>query len=158
MKKYILLFSVIIASFAITGCNDDIEPGGTATQAMAGDWYVTLTDENGEDQLGDLNMLFTYNTAANVPTEMFFDDHTWWKGKVSCDVNTLTFKTSDFVENHLADYGFKVHEGKIILNGGHAKSGRVTDSIYVKFESADNPGLIYIYSGHRRTGFIEDEY
>lgn len=162
MKKYILLLAVI--SFIFIGCSDDVEPGGTATEALAGDWFVLLTDEAGNDIAGGFHKVTTYNTAANIPTEMFFDDGNLWpiKGKVNCDIKSLTFNTSDFVENSYAYegvyYKFKIHEGKVLLDQGHAKSGRTSDSIFVKFEAMDDPGNIYIYTGHRRTGFLEDEY
>jgi hypothetical protein len=162
MKKYILLLAVI--SFIFIGCSDDVEPGGTATEALAGDWYVQLTDEDGNDLAGGFTTVTTYNTAANVATEMFFDDGEFWpiKGKVNCDVKSLTFSTSDFVENYYdyngTYYDFKIYEGKVLLGQGHAKSGRVTDSIYVKFEAKDDPGTIYEYRGHRKTGFLEDQY
>ncbi len=161
MKKYIILLLSLATIFAFTNCADDVEPGGTATQAMAGDWYIQIADEDGNLLLKDFTLATTYNTAANSQTEMFFDVAKIWplKGKVNVDINTLTFSTSDFVKNYYdEDDNFKVYEGKILSKAGHAKSGRITDSIFVKFEAKSDPGLKYIYSGHRRTGFIEDEY
>lgn len=159
MKKYIILLLSLATIFAFTNCADDVEPGGTATQAMAGDWYVVLADKDGDVIDSDPFLITTYNTAANVPTEMFFDDGGFLKGKVNVNIGGLTFNTSDFVYNYYhKDITFKIYEGKILPKAGHAKSGRVSDSIFVKFEAIDEPGNIYIYSGHRRTGFIEDEY
>lgn len=163
MKKYVILLCITI-SLGFAACSDDIEPGGTKTETLAGDWYVQLTDEAGDDLGGGFTLVTTYNTAADVATEMFFDDGEFWpiKGKVSCDVNSLTFSTKDFVDNYYnykgTYYKFKIHEGKVLLGRGHAKSGRISDSIFVKFEAMDDPGNTYIYTGHRRTGFIEDEY
>ena len=52
----------------------------------------------------------------------------------------------------------KFYEGKVITGGGMSKSGVVVDSIYLKVEFSDDPGVIYEIKGHQRTGFFEDEY
>ena len=78
MKKYlILLFTVL--SFSITVFElTDVEAGGTAVEKMAGTWYVTWEQKNAqgewEDVLGGTVELNTYNTAANVPTEMWLKE------------------------------------------------------------------------------------
>jgi hypothetical protein len=51
-----------------------------------------------------------------------------------------------------------VLEGKIIADAGHSKTGVVTDSIYIKAVFSDDPGTEYEMAGHRRTGFVEDDY
>ena len=40
MKKYLILFLTVLA-FSFTSCDEDTEPGGTAVEKMAGDWWVT---------------------------------------------------------------------------------------------------------------------
>ena len=49
-------------------------------------------------------------------------------------------------------------EGKIIADGGVSKTGVVVDSIYIKATFSDDPGTEYEITGHRRTGFVEDDY
>ena len=97
MKKYLILFLTVLA-FSFTSCDEDTEPGGTAVEKMAGDWWVTYqqsVDEynylfNGTGAMPDEanienwnwdyvyddahSQIYTYNTAANVATEMFITD------------------------------------------------------------------------------------
>lgn len=122
MKK-IFLFAALICGFALTSCEKD-EIGGTATESMAGQWYVTIdaVDDSGnpinggEDYFGVGRVLFlTYNTASNSATQMWIDDlgafdvATYYENKgypnygikslVSIDQNALTFSSSN-AENH----------------------------------------------------------
>ena len=81
MKK-VLYFAALLLCAGLTSCEKD-EIGGTSTEATAGDWYVSCdaVDENGnvveglEDPfgLGRFTVL-TYNTAANIPSEMYIED------------------------------------------------------------------------------------
>ncbi|UVQ60013.1 hypothetical protein NXY18_00635 [Bacteroides faecis] len=41
MKKYMILLLVSLA-FTFVACDNDTEPGGTAIEKMAGDWWVTV--------------------------------------------------------------------------------------------------------------------
>ena len=34
----------------------------------------------------------------------------------------------------------------------------MVDSIYIRAEFGDDPGTDYEFAGHRRTGFLEDDY
>ena len=43
MKKYMILLLVSLA-FTFVACDNDTEPGGTAVEKMAGDWWVTVKD------------------------------------------------------------------------------------------------------------------
>ena len=81
MKK-ILYFAALAMMFAGSSCSKD-EVGGTSTEALAGEWFVTIdaVDDNGnpidggEDYfgIGEASRLLTYNTAANNAT-MWVDD------------------------------------------------------------------------------------
>lgn len=164
MKKN-LLFILIALTFSFTAC-DDYEPGGTATEALAGDWFVTYSVQEGNEWVVKSNpfLLTTYNTAANVATEMFVDDHSnFWdfKGKVSADPSKLTFGSDNEVENISYESKFKVKDGQLFPKLAHSPSGVVTDSIvfYVSFNDDATPySTTYRVSGFRRTGFNEDEY
>ena len=73
MKKYLILLLTAL-SVSFTSCDNETEPGGTAVEKMAGDWWVTATimqngNEAGDSGAGHFRM-YTYNTAANVPTEI----------------------------------------------------------------------------------------
>ena len=104
MKKYlVLLFTALAVSF--TSCDNETEPGGTAVEKMAGDWWVTATVMQNGNEVGDSGVghfqMYTYNTAANVPTEMWLEDggnFRNYKVRVNVDYNARTFTTNDFVE------------------------------------------------------------
>ncbi len=93
MKKIFYLAALLLTA-SFVGCEkEDIE--GTATESMAGEWYVQIdaVDENGdpitetldgspnsgEDYFGlGRTILLTYNTSANTPDEMWIDDRNEW--------------------------------------------------------------------------------
>jgi hypothetical protein len=179
MKKILYYSSLVLMLAATSGC-EKYEVDGTATQNLSGDWWVKWeyfdTDDN--DWVDITGYLFgverflfnTYNTAANVPTEIFVDDNknSWEiKGKVKADAANLTFGSPDPVLNlTYEDSEFIVTDGKVVKGVGRSKTGVKTDSIIFILTLSDDDGLIYDnawetqyrISGHRRTGFQEDEY
>ncbi len=168
MKKYIYLIITALC-FSLYSCDNEVEPGGTQVQNLAGDWYVRLLFDDGSGNWTDgydigYYRLETYNTAANLATEMFVDDNNTWpmKGKVKVDVSGLSFKTDGDTENYYLSQGvaypFKVNDGKVFPKGGTALSGTVTDSICMHVEYSDDPGTVYRICGIKRTGFPADEY
>ena len=129
MKK-ILFFAALVCGFALTSCEKD-EIGGTATESMAGQWYVTIdaVDDSGspipggEDYFGVGKVLFlTYNTASNSATQMWIDDLGAFdvasyygnkaypnyaiKSVVNIDQNALTFSSSN-AENYSPANSYK---------------------------------------------------
>ena len=94
MKK--TLYSILMLAgllVAFTSCEKE-EIGDTAGVKTAGDWYVTVdaVDANGglvfsDEELfgmGQIHVL-TYNTAANIPTEMIDNLKTY--GTVNIDAS-----------------------------------------------------------------------
>lgn len=191
MKRLINCLFVLVLAIAATGC-DKAEPGGTATQALAGDWWVKYDVIDPSLKPGDAGyivvpdltrgyVLFTtYNTASNASNVMFVDDNAnFWgpkgfKGKVQCNVGNKSFGGADKIDNYMfASQKFIVTNGRVISRGAHSVSGVVCDSIalYVQFSddevwvgpgdddfAPDPYGTTYLVSGHRRTGFTEDEH
>ncbi len=169
MKKYIYLFVVVLFAISFQSC-EKYEPGGTAVQDMAGDWWVTYEYESSpgvwEDAgLGGPVTLTTYNTAANKSTEMWINDegHFWtFKCVVAVDYSAKTFATSDSVSTHSASYPDEkalFSNGKILKGAATTPSGTAADSIvfYVEFND-DSAPTVYKVSGFRKTGFYEDDF
>jgi hypothetical protein len=166
MKKILIAF--VFCTFFISCKKELDDPGGTATQKMAGEWWVQLYNPNGSlaYPASYRGHLYTYNTSANT-NEIWIDDYSdpqgnllWdFKVKVPVDLSTLTFSASK-VTSVVPGYGIKVSisEGKVLQEAAKTKSGNAADSIYMKVEFSDDPGTIYSIRGHRRTGFFEDEY
>lgn len=166
MKKYMMLFLASLA-FAFVACEDETEPGGTAVEKMAGDWWITVDaivdGKEVEDPygVGHLQMT-TYNTANNSNTEMWLDDlGNFWEYKVKVKVNYAerTFSTEGFADNVAYESKVKITDGKVLENAAKTPSGMPADSIVymVQFYDDDN-GLTYKVSGFRRTGFSADDF
>ncbi|QEE49393.1 hypothetical protein FUA48_07305 [Flavobacterium alkalisoli] len=162
IKKLLLLVGVF--AFALTSCEeggyDDYGMDTTPSVAMNGEWWVDIIDEASGSVLAQHILHKTYDTNAG-DGRMFIDDNQngyWIKGTVAVDLNNFTFSTTD--EENLADPGstFNVTEGMILKNAALSESGVVVDSIYFKGEFSYDPGTIIIFAGHKRTGFLEDEY
>ena len=138
MKKIVYMAASLLLCMSIFSCSKD-EIGGTATESMAGDWYVTVdaVDANGEVVIEDFNEgsfhVLTYNNAENVGNKLFVDDQynlLGMKALAICDQNTMTFATPDTVDNVTSHSKYVsdrviVTDGKIIKNGGHQKNGSV---------------------------------
>lgn len=176
MKKIIYFAAVL---FAFASCSkEDIE--NTATVDMAGEWYVTIdgVDEDGNlpdddyaDFFGDGRIhLNTFNTSANLPTEMWVSDmgnggNINFMGKVKIDLNTLTFATDGAVENIYDEDGgtMTIEGGKILLGAGRQNNGSPADSIvfYLSLEGDPYPAYYgfskYKVSGVRYSGLAEND-
>ena len=172
MKK-IICFATLALALVFAGCQKE-EIGGTATQDMAGQWYVHVDgiDENGEismeDPFGMGNFLvLTFNTAANDKDSIWVDDlgNFWtFKCKVGCDLNSLTFGSEEEDDKALdAYYGISVEiYGKILPGAATTPSGMPADSIWfdVLFEDDSYVGYYWDklrFAGYRYTGLANDD-
>ena len=163
MKKIINNIALISILFiALVSCEnngyEDYEQKNSNTGALNGEWYIDVIEESSGNVEVEHALHYTYD---NDNGNMFIDDRKngWYlKGELNVDLKNLTFNITD--EDNLNDKGstFTITEGKIIKNAAKSKNGVVTDSIYFKAEFDYDPGVIYIHSGHRRTGFIQDDY
>lgn len=177
MKK-VLYFATLLLCMGLTSCEKE-DIGGTATESMAGEWYVTVdaADANGnvveglEDPfgLGKIHVL-TYNASDNNPNVLIVDDlQNFWafKVKTNCDQNTLSFATSTSDNNNLVtdyeDINVTITGGKIIKNGGVQNNGSKADYIefYVSFSDDPYPAAYgyanYKVSGVRYSGLAEND-
>jgi hypothetical protein len=172
MKKTIYLL-MGLAGLLFTSCEKD-EIGGTATESMAGEWYVTAdaVDDAGnvvyEDLFGLGNfMLNTYNTASNASDKLYVDDRgNFWEFKlrVNCDLSSLTFQSNGGVANEAYDgCDVTISGGKILPKAATNPHGTAADSIvfYVSFSDDEYPDAYgyakYKISGYRYTGLTSDD-
>jgi len=172
MKK---LFYAMMALATLTFASCEKDPiGGTATQDMAGQWYVNVQglDTDGsvlyedEDLFGIGNFwLLTYNTADNKAGEMWISDvdGAFWEFqvKVNCDLAAKTFsakESEDILNGITAD----ITNGKILFGAATTPSGAKADSIVFDVLFSDDPyaGLYYDrlrVTGYRYTGLAADD-
>ena len=165
MKKYLILLVAAIA-FSFTGCQKDTEPGGTSVQDMAGEWWVTAEYQDAgvwtDAGVGHFK-LSTYNTAANLSTEMWVNDHgSFWnfKSVVKVDYAAKTFLTTDSVTTNSASYPTEkvlITAGKVLKGAAKTPSKTAADSIVFTTVFNDDP-TVYKISGFRRTGFPADDF
>ncbi|WP_299825072.1 lipid-binding protein [uncultured Pontibacter sp.] len=166
--KYTLLLLLFLSLGCFTACDDDDDDDieFTAAYPIAGDWTVTYSIETAPGQfepLLDHAELLIYNTAANVPSEVWVDDHgSFWdfKAKTPTNISDLSFGGEN-LQNTTRASQVTITDGRVFLNGAQV-NGIQRDSIYFRVSFDDdedaegNPspfGTIYHVYGHRSTGF-----
>jgi hypothetical protein len=162
--KSIVNFILIPALFIFfTSCEEDgyadFDQGQTNVQELSGEWWVAGFGPNGE-LVSDYHVWATYNTANNNDT-IWLDDHgsaVDLKTRVEANTSGLTFGNSTETPEVFSGGTVLVQNGLVIPEGTRAPvSGAVVDSIYFEAEFDWDPGVIYTFQGHSRTGFLEDE-
>ena len=162
MKK-VLYFATLLLGLVLTSCEKE-EIGGTATESLAGEWYVQANVvENGavtEDPYGlGRFKIMTYNTSANTSSEIWIDDSgNFWnfKVKASADAANLTFAAAN-AQNQNYDCQVTITNAKIIKNGGTQNNGSKADYITMDVEFSDESGTIYRLEGVRYSGLEEND-
>lgn len=162
LKNKILIASLAIFTIVtFSSCDEGGDPdvGGTSMEAFAGDWFIKGDDSNG-DHVFDYALHTTYNTSANDNT-MWIDDQEngyWIKCKVTVNTADGTFTATD-AENLLDGSFVTITDGKIEKNAATSLGGHTVDKISFRAHfDYDAPGYDILYEGHKRTGFLEDEY
>jgi hypothetical protein len=159
MKKIICLL-VLITTVFLGACKKDFNPGGTQVQSLAGEYWVQIDDGTGYSTA--YYKISTYNTAANVATEMWIDDADavfGMKGKVSVNISALTFNGTN-IANAYSDGPptFTIQNGLVTKKGAVGPgSGDKTDAIYFEAKFAGD-ATTYKFKGYARTGFDSDDH
>lgn len=153
---------LLILAILSVGCTKerDNSAGGTATQALAGEWWVQIKVNNAL-VVPDYFKILTYNTAENIATKMWMDDHEniWpFKFKMDVDPAAKTFTAASAASTY-TNITVKLGNGKILekVTKGPV-SNAVTDSIYFEAEFSDDPGTTYQFTGYKRTRWPEDDH
>ena len=164
MKKVLYLATMLLC-MAFTSCQKE-DIGGTATESLAGQWYVEANVVNADGSviedpygLGRIHIL-TYNTSANNPNEIWIDDSkNFWNFKVKAtgDINNLTFSAASAQNQRGDEITVNITNGKIIKNGGVQNNGSPADYITMDVEFSDDPGTIYHLEGVRYSGLVEND-
>lgn len=173
MKK--IYFAVLaLAALTLASCEKD-PIGGTAVQALSGQWSVTNQAVKSDTVRYDDPwgagpfLLLTYNNNANDADKLIINDRgKFWDFNVeaSCDLNTLTFGNPlDTLEN-LAYEGCQVviSNGKILKGAAKTPSGAVADSIVFDVwfsddgDAAEGTWDRLRFTGYRYTGLKADGF
>lgn len=163
LKNLTFLILALFISTSFVSCDEggEPDPGGTNTEAMAGDWWVIAFEPDGTTPAfgGDYVNLSTYNTAANDNT-MWLDDHGNWmelKAKINVNLSSETFSSDANTPELVTGGTVTVTSGAIQRAAYTTTSNTVVDVITFDAEFDWDPGVVYKFFGHRRTGFLEDE-
>lgn len=145
----------------MTSCDLGVEPeiGGVELQEMCGEWFI-IVSYDGQDVGGGYHLITTYNTAANNAVDLFVDDYELWpmKVKVAANLDNMTLSGTDLNNLYDESIGVTIKEGYILEDAATTSGGNKSDSLYLRLEFTDDPGNEYVYSGYKRTGFLEDEH
>ncbi|WP_428741670.1 lipid-binding protein [Tenacibaculum sp.] len=159
IKTLILLIAVSL----FISCDEggDPVPGGTNVEAIAGDWWVVALEPDGITPAygGDYVQFSTYNTAANDNTFWLDDNNIWMqiKSKATVNLSSLTFESEPNTQELYTDETVTVTNGVFTKGTYTTESNTVVDEISFDAEFSWDPGAVYKFKGHKRTGFLEDE-
>ncbi len=158
--KYIAIAAA--GAFILNACSTKPDVEFTTTVKMSGEWCVEYYDEADPGVVvHDYDKLLTYNTSDPGSGQVWVQESAYWpfKAKFNVDYPSLSFTQVTSTPNlAIANQSIKVYEGKVLTGAAHSRSGNVVDSIFLRVEFSDDPGVIYQVRGHQRTGFFEDEY
>ena len=165
MKKIITAISIAILALAAVSC-EKFPHQGTATESLAGNWWCSIYYSDGSQWVDYYEAEYvTFNTAKNVPTEMWIDDQGgFWgtKAKIDCDADAMTFGKdgAEYLDTYY-EVNQKIWGGKVTKDAAKAPgSGTTCDKIefFIAFEDDDPSYATTFYVvGYRRTGFPEDD-
>ncbi len=160
-----LVLCGIFALAAFTACDEDgyadDETGGAPTQRMNGEFWVDISDAD-----GNLYAQHTLHKLYDNDGQLMITDRvgstetfTGWYTEAMLDYNLddLTFSATN-ADNTSDGSVVTITEGKILKGAGQSASGNPVDSIYFKAVYDYDPETVLTFAGTRRTGFEEDEY
>lgn len=162
IKNYIVYLFLVLSISLFSSCDKggNPNPGGTTVAKYAGDWFIKASDLDGTPEV-DYKLHSTYNTAANDNTMWIDDFKNGWtiKCKVTVNLANGTFTATDS-ENVYDGSIVTITEGKIEKNAATSLGGHTVDKISFKahFDYGEDGTYDILYEGHKRTGFLEDEY
>ena len=164
MKKTFTMMALVAA--VLCSCSK-YEAGKTATDKLAGDWMCTVYYADEGAWVPDAPASYrTYNSAANVPSEIWLDDQeSYWGTKVKLDASNSAMTFGERGKEYLDNYNGvaqliwdgKVTEGAAVAPGSGTKCDKI--EFFIAF-SDDDPtayASVYYVVGYRATGFPEDD-
>jgi hypothetical protein len=172
MVKLLSAIGILAGVCLVASCKKTQDYGGTAVQKVSNGWWaVAYSSQNGpitpasESATGTNHIFFvTYNASADSANELWVDDLQYIGGvydvKEVLGVNlaNYTLSSGSSANLYLPNSPVQWASGKIFPKGGLSRTGVVTDSIFVQFLLAGNPGDTLTIEGVARTGFDGDDW
>lgn len=169
MKKFITAIATVLAVFSVSSCGK-FEVENTATVDLAGNWMCSIyANVDGEWEEYAEAEYVTYNTSANVGTEMWINDNENFWGtlcKVDCNADDLTFGKDgaeyldEYNEVNQKIWGGKVTKAAVTAPGTPTTCNKI--EFFIAFSDDVNDDeeeyiTTYYVVGYERTGFPEDD-
>jgi hypothetical protein len=174
MKKFVY-FIILAIGIGFTSCETIDEPAIEYSPVfpLSGEWWVTCKINNADPLQLYYKKLFTYNTAANLSTEMWVNASNpefSFLVKSATDIPNKSFTANAIANSNTGGAAavktVTIQNGKVIPNGAKSNSGVTVDSIYMEVILDDAAltsmglpaGTTMVVSGQRRTGWLEDDF
>ena len=172
MKISNICLLLLVGMLAFSACETlpNQEVSYSPTFPVSGEYLVRVTNEaDGVQPSPVVFTLRTFNTSYNTKDTVWIKlqstvkgvPYTVWGlyGKASCNTTAAMFNvTAGNNTVYPLTPSFTILEGKVLLGKAKVPSGTPCDSVYMKYQTANDPGKTFIAKGHRRTGFYEDEF
>lgn len=165
MKNIFYVITIVAFVFGFSSCEDEYEVENTKAAVFAGDWFYEVFDADNNLELSydyQGSTFLSYNTAANLNNEVYFDDqgvYLSFKSRFELKGSADSFSSEGLALNEYEygipgsievlkgevvgdsvesiDYGLvELTKGKIILKGATVwqdKEHAKSDSIYAEF-------------------------
>lgn len=158
--KSLLLSVFLVTSFIACDEGGNPDPGATSVVEYAGDWYLIGYFPDGSEAYGGgYHTYSVYNTSDDNGDFWIDDAGAFFEIKTKVSSNGLSFSGAASAPELITGGTVTVTNGKLIKNGGKATGSRtVVDSLFFEAEFDWDPGTVYQFAGHKRTGFLEDEH
>lgn len=162
--SYVLVSFILITSFV--SCDQvESEPDDSPilVEEITGGWYIIGLETDGETPAfsGDYVKFDLYSSSENNNSDFWLDDHGDFfeiKAKASVNLSSLTFSSEANTDELYSGETITISNGVITKNSYTTTgSGTTVDAITFEAEFSWDPGTIYVFKGHKRTAFPEDE-
>jgi hypothetical protein len=167
MVKSFSAIGILASICLVAACTKKQNYGGTPVQQASNGWWVTAySTVNGQLAIsaaaGNHVFFVTYNSIANTTDSLWADDLGYLgggydvKALLGLNLSSLTIASGGAANI----YGTSVQwaGGKIFPKGGLSRTGVKTDSLFLQFLFAGNPGDTLTVKGVARTGFDGDDW
>ncbi|MBF0694976.1 MAG: hypothetical protein IR153_07965 [Flavobacterium sp.] len=159
----ILLGFAALAVF--TSCDNergyaDYDPGQNENLEVAGEWNVIGYETDGVTPAygGSYLHYRTYDAETTGDNDFYLEElDPFFELLTKVQNNNGSFSGATDAPELVTGGTVTVTNGKVIKGGGRSFSGAVVDSIYFEAEFDWDPGYIYKFGGHGRSGFLEDD-